>query len=43
VTHGDAGTVVDGGYQRTAEAIAGQRLRASQPFEIDFDPRELLP
>lgn len=36
-------TLVDGEYQRTAEAVAGQRLRADHPFEIDFDPRELLP
>ncbi|MFC6015607.1 hypothetical protein ACFP2T_05285 [Plantactinospora solaniradicis] len=36
-------TLVDGEYQRTAEAVAGQRLRVDQPFEIDLDPRELLP
>jgi hypothetical protein len=36
-------TLADGEYQRTAEAVCGQRLRASEPFEIDFDPRELLP
>ncbi|MEQ4305216.1 Uma2 family endonuclease [Plantactinospora sp. B6F1] len=36
-------TLTDGAYQRTAEAVCGQRLRASEPFEIDFDPRELLP
>lgn len=36
-------TLVDGRYQPTAQAVAGQRLRATKPFEIDFDPRELLP
>lgn len=33
----------DGSYVRAAEAVAGQRLQATAPFEIDFDPRELLP
>lgn len=36
-------TLVDGEYQCTAEAVAGQRLQAEQPFVINFDPRELLP
>ncbi|MFC4108902.1 Uma2 family endonuclease [Micromonospora zhanjiangensis] len=35
-------TLVDGEYQRTAEAVCGRRLRVSQPFEIDFDPHDLL-
>ncbi|HWG99707.1 MAG TPA: Uma2 family endonuclease [Pilimelia sp.] len=33
----------DGAYQPVASAVSGQRLRAAEPFEIDFDPRELLP
>lgn len=35
--------LAEGTYARAAEAVAGQRLRASAPFEIDFDPGELLP
>jgi hypothetical protein len=35
--------LTDGADVQAAEAVAGQRLRATVPFEIDFDPRELLP
>jgi hypothetical protein len=34
--------LADGEY-RPAAAVAGQRLTADEPFEMDFDPRVLLP
>ncbi|MPZ28073.1 MAG: Uma2 family endonuclease [Micromonosporaceae bacterium] len=35
--------LVDGGYQAVAAAKAGQRFEAGEPFEMRFDPAELLP
>jgi hypothetical protein len=35
--------LADGEYRPAAAAVAGQRLTADEPFEMDFDPRVLLP
>lgn len=35
--------LTDGSYQALASANAGQRFEAKEPFEMGFDPAELLP
>ncbi|MBQ1024537.1 hypothetical protein [Micromonospora sp. C95] len=30
-------------YDTLAKAVSGDRLRADEPFPIDFDPADLLP
>ncbi|GAB3855465.1 hypothetical protein GCM10029963_50290 [Micromonospora andamanensis] len=32
-----------GRYDTLAKAVSGDRLRADEPFPIDFDPADLLP
>lgn len=32
-----------GGYDTIAKAVSGDRVRADEPFPIDFDPADLLP
>jgi Uma2 family endonuclease len=35
--------LVDGEYRPLTSAVAGQRFGTAEPFEMDFDPRDLLP
>ena len=40
--HVELHKLVDKAYSPIQAAIAGQRFTADTPFDMDFDPRELL-